>query len=337
MISFKKLWDSSGQKQDEGDLRVVQLLLQGIALHAVEGDPHDHEKFRTDMKHLLDELGEEPSPALLLMTTGAALQTLEDYNHHTSRYMRVQGAELHNMIAMLTKTIATLGTGSERAVTRLREIEGQIEKSVVIEDVRLLKARMETCLEGIRDEADRQRIESLQTVEGLKHEIAQARERIRTTVVAPARDSITGLLSRAAAMSAFLETTQISPPALAAFFVVDRVAVINARFGHAVGDRVLTLYLEELRKKLHPDDRIYRWSGPAFVVLMLRPDSLEKVRDQLRFLVPGKLEKTIELESRSALVPISATWTVFPVTLPVEDLGAKLDQFLAALWQQKEP
>src|SRR5262249_41332500 len=131
-------------------LRVVRLLLQGIALHSVEGDREDFEKFRTDMQALLKTVDQDPSPSVLLVTTGSALKTVEDYNQRVTRYMRTQGAELQHMIAMLTRTIATLGSGNERSVTRLREIEGQLEKASVIEDVRMLKVRMEQCLEGIR-------------------------------------------------------------------------------------------------------------------------------------------------------------------------------------------
>jgi GGDEF domain-containing protein len=273
---------------------------------------------------------------VLLMTTGAALKTLEDYNQRTSRYVRVQGAELHHMIAMLTKAIANLGAGSERSVARLQEIEGQLEKTVLIEDVRHLKLRLEACLEGIREESRRQKAESLHTVEGLQHEISQTHERMRTATAAPMRDPVSGLLTRAEAEVAFLEAAHGSERAYAAFFVVDRVAVINARFGYAVGDRVLNLYLEELRPRLSAADRIYRWSGPAFVALLLRADRLDRLQDRLRFLVPAKVEKMVELSNRSALLPISATWTVFEVTLPVEDLTAKLDQFLATQWQQRE-
>src|SRR5262249_5209527 len=147
----------SDSKKENSDVRIVELLLQGIALHAVEGDPQDHEKFRTDMKSLLDGLGESPSPAALLMTTGAALKTLEDYNQRSTKYIRVQGAELHNMIAMLTKTVATLSAGSERSLIKLQEIGGLVEKAALVEDMRALKERMQVCLEAIREETQRQK------------------------------------------------------------------------------------------------------------------------------------------------------------------------------------
>ena len=78
-----------------------------------------------------------------MVSVGAVLKALEDYNARTTRHLRMQGAELYHMIAMLTRTVATLGSGNEQSVSRLREIEGQIEKTSGIEDVRVLKLRLE--------------------------------------------------------------------------------------------------------------------------------------------------------------------------------------------------
>ncbi len=338
MISlFKRL----SQKEDPPDsshelLRVVRLLLQGIGLHAVEGDHQDHEKFRQDMQKLLSALDAAPTTAVLLVTTGSVLKTLEDYNQRASRYVRMQGTELQNMIAMLTRTVATLGAGSDRSVARLRDIEGQIEKTSVIEDVRMLKLRMEECLESIRDEAQRQKTESAMALEGLRQEIVHSQQRMRAGTAAPARDPVTGLPIRAEAQAAFEALFESGTPAYAALFVVGRVALINSRFGYAVGDRVLNLYLEELQKQLSAADTIYRWNGPAFMAILHRPDRLEKVREQLSFIIPSKLERTIQLPNRTALLPISATWTVFPIIPPIHDLLNQLDNFLSSQWQQSE-
>ena len=144
------------------------------------------------------------------------------------------------------------------------------------------------------------------------------------------------IATRAEAQIAFNEAIEHDSPAFAALFVVGRVASINARFGYAVGDRVLNIYLEELRKQLSAADRIFRWSGPAFVALLNRPGRLEQVRDQLRFIVPAKLEKTIQLPNRTALLPVSATWTVFQVAAPLEELLTQLDNFLSSQWQESD-
>ena len=91
MISLRKLWMADEPIDAGAARRVVQLLLQGIALHAVEGDHQDYLAFRQDMQGLLDKVQADLSPAGLLVYTGVTLKTLEDYNHRTTRYVRAQG------------------------------------------------------------------------------------------------------------------------------------------------------------------------------------------------------------------------------------------------------
>jgi diguanylate cyclase (GGDEF)-like protein len=328
VISLKKLWSAELPPGSDDPLRVIRLLLQGIALHAVEGDRQDHEKFRKDMQELLDAVGDNPSTSVLLVTTGSALKTLENYNQSTTRYLRMQGAELQNMIGMLTRTVATLGSGSDRSVTRLREIEGQLEKASEIQDVRMLKLRMEQCLESIREEAQKQKLESSKIVEGLQSDIQQTQERIRPAPIS-VPDPVTGLPARPDAEAAFAEAAAGTKQSFVVLLAVDRVELINGRFGYAAGDEVLRLYLEALQTRLAATDRIFRWTGPAFVVLLERPSRLESVRDQFRSVVPVKMEKTIHASNRSAMVSISATWTVFSVSPPVASLIVQLDKFLA--------
>lgn len=331
VISLKKFWSTENPSgiRDDDPLRVIRLLLQGIAMHAVEGDRTEHDKFRQDMERLLKAVESNPSNALLLLNTGSALTTLESYNRSTTRYIRMQGTELQNMILMLTKTVATLGSGSDRSVSRLQEIETQLQKASEIEDVRMLKLRMEQCLESIREETTKQKADSSRLVEDLQQDILQTQERMKKVAVAPL-DAMTGLPLRPEAERAFAEAASSPKPAYAVMLAVDRVSLINGRFGYAAGDQVLKLYLESLRPRLLSTDRIFRWSGPAFVVLAQRPDRLETVRDQFRSVVPAKTEKTISFSSRTALVALSATWTVFSINPPVEDLIHQIDAFLSS-------
>jgi len=332
MISLRKFWMAGGSPEPgESDVRrVVRLLLQGIALHAVEGDPLDYQKFRQDMRVLLEGAAASPSAAELLVTTGATLKTLEDYNQRTTRHLRMQGAELQHIVTMLTRTVAALGSGSKQAIGNLQEIEGKLEKASVLEDVRALKLRMAECLQGIRHEAERQKLESAHTTTALQEEIQGAQARIRAAGGGPIADPTTGLPARLAAVAALEEAAIGSQQAYAVLFVVDRVPLINARLGYAAGDQVLRFYGEELRHKLPVADRVFRWSGPAFLAVLDRKERIDKVREQLRYAVPGKLEQTLNLSRRSALVSVSATWALFPITLPLDAVIEQIDGFLSS-------
>ncbi len=331
MISLRKFWTAAEPDSDPGDLmRVVKLLMQGIALHAVEGEPLDYQMFRRVMQEQMEAVEANPTPAELLVSIGAVLQALEGYNARTTRHLRMQGTELYHMITMLTRTVATLGSGSEKSVGRLREIGGQIEKTSVIEDVRVLKLRLGDCLDNIRAEAERQKADSLRAVAGLQEEIRGSQERISAAGAGPVLDPSTGLPARAAAAAALAEWILSPKPPYVALFVVDRVPLLNSRFGYEVGDRVLKIYLEELRNHLPPSDQLFRWSGPAFLALLHRPERIEQVREHLRFALQGKIERNFELAKRSVSLSISATWALFPMVLPLAGLIEQLDSFLGS-------
>ncbi len=330
MISLRKFWTAAEQEADPaGVARVVGLLIQGIALHAVEGDPLEYQMFRHEMQVQIEAVEANPPAAELLVSIGAILQALEGYNSRTTRHLRMQGTELYHMITMLTRTVETLGAGSEKSVGQLREIEGKIEKTSGIEDVRVLKLRLGECLDGIRVEAERQKADSSRAAASLQEEIRSSQERITAAGAGPVLDPTTGVPARAAAAAALAEWVLSPKPPYAALFVVDRIQLLNSRFGYEVGDRVLKTYLEELRIHLPPGDQIFRWSGPAFLALLNRPDTIEKVREQLRFALQGKIERNFELSKRTVLLSITATWTVFPVTPPLEGLIGRLDAFLS--------
>ena len=135
--------------------RVISLLLQGISLHAVEGDKADYDRFRDDLDRIQSAVTKNSSGQELLVAAGAANQALADYGQRTTRFIRQQGSVLHNMISMLTQTMLSIGAGSENSAEHLRAIEKELAHAVMIEDVQTLKLRLADCLKNLREEVAR--------------------------------------------------------------------------------------------------------------------------------------------------------------------------------------
>jgi hypothetical protein len=66
------------------------------------------------------------------------------------------------------------------------------------------------------------------------------------------------------------------------------------------------------------------------IALLEREERLEKVRTEIRRFIEVKLEKTIEVGNRSVLLPISASWSIFAVAPPMEELLKKMEAFTVA-------
>jgi diguanylate cyclase (GGDEF)-like protein len=86
------------------------------------------------------------------------------------------------------------------------------------------------------------------------------------------QDALTGCFNRRAYeedWDAFQQTMQASPEGVAfLLFDCDRFKAINDTYGHAKGDRVLTLIADALVMALRANDRLYRLGGDEFATFL---------------------------------------------------------------------
>ena len=331
MISFRPyLFGEKDKDADGAYRRIISLFLQGIALHAVEGDKSDHDRFRADIEEFGKQITPDTPMSELLVVVGAALRAMEDYNRRTSKVIHRQNSELQNMVSMLTRTVITIGSSGESSVQKLQDIEKSIERVRMLEDMQLLKVRLGECLEAVREEALRQKTEGQSTLENLKKEVEDSRSRVGSVAAAVELDAATGLPSKKEALRAIQAAVQLPSNKFLVIAVVSRVQAVNARFGYAIGDRVLSTFAEYFKGNLSARDQVFRWHGPAVIALLEREDRLEKIRTEIRRFADVKLEKTAEVGNRTVLLPISASWSIFAMAPPVEDLLKKMEAFTAA-------
>lgn len=305
--------------------------MYGMAVHAVEGDSEDYQKFRDDFERIQAEATRSTSAKELLVAAGAANQALGDYGYRTTRFIRQQGALLQNMISMLTQTLVSIGAGSEQSADYLLEIERELARAVVLEDVQELKLRLGACLDKLQDEAARQKAETEANASQIREQVERAQKCIRETVASTDQlDLVTGLPTQPAAKAALEEALTTPEQRYVAIVVVNRIHSINSRFGYAVGDLVLKLILEQLRQKLSVADRLFRWSGPAFVALLEREESIGAVRTEIARITSKNLEKIFEVGGRPVLLPVTASWLVIPLTQPSMKVNKTIEKFIAS-------
>ena len=146
-------------------------------------------------------------------------------------------------------------------------------------------------------------------------------------------DPVTGLGTRLAAEEAISEQLGRGAQGLhLALFVIHRIQQVNARYGHAVGDEMLTTFLQHISANLLPADRVFRWSGPAFLAVLQRADCVEAVTLEMRRIAARKIDKELEIRDRSVMVPLSASVCLVPLkpNSRLRALTAELDQFASS-------
>jgi GGDEF domain-containing protein len=330
MISLKKYF-SRQPDTETAHRRIIGLFLQGIALHAVEGDKTEFEQFRHDMDGCSETLSPETTTSELLVVVGRSLRAMEDYNQRTSKFIRRQSTELQHIVSMLTKALITIGSSSEQSVTRLQDIEKSIESTQAVEDIKILKLRLKECLEAVHEEAQRQRQDGQNTLVTMQQELDSAHKRIGSVPITPAEmDTATGLPGQQEAERAIRRAVGSPAHKFLVVAVCSRVHAVNARFGYSVGDRVVAALAEHFRKSLSAKDQIYRWRGPTLVALLERAERIDQIRTEIRNFADARIDKTMEIGQRTVLIPISAAWVVFPVLPPLDVFLRQIEIFTAA-------
>jgi GGDEF domain-containing protein len=307
--------------------QVVSSLLEKIGFSAVAIDRGEYEAFRADIERIREGVVPGIAPAALIVIADSAAQVLESYNGAVTRLFQKQGHEMQGIIKMMAETVVLVSGESTRSAQRLREIGDEFERSNAITDLQALRGHLSECLRGFREEARNQKTKAECLIAGLREQIVQGA--VPANEGSDSLDPATGLPGKDACMRAMQDPVAIGKRRYVVTMAVNRIQSINARFGHKAGDRILGVFAKFLAQQLVPADRLFRWTGPAIVVLPERSETLDRVRDQIRRIMEIRLNENLELGERAVLIPVSAAWSVFQLAA-VSDAERQIQTFIAS-------
>jgi GGDEF domain-containing protein len=344
-LSLKRHMDGSSTELADALVHLSQLLLRSMRLHIVRSDALAVQRYQSSVLRLEKRLGETLTPADVGEVSGEAAQVFEDYCAHTNRFLQVQSGELAKMLAMLTSTVGSISAGSLSAVANLGKVEKRIENLTYSSDLPKLKMELADCLAMVREESFRQRERNAETIHSLQRGMSDTRKRMaEATEEEPAAvkeplmpDALTHLPGRADAEDALVQA-RAKKNVYAAVLPVDRLGLVNSRFGSKSTDMVVTFFAEHLQRHLQSKDLLFRWSENSFLALVERTQTQDSVRADLSRFASAKLELTLEHHGREILLPVSSTWVLFATAegRTHESLVAKIDGFLKSEMHLKD-
>ncbi len=315
MISLKHYFNASGEEtsfaQVETSLRqTVSLLVSGMDSSAVDGDPVEFSDFRAEIKQIRDGLAPDLPPESIMDLAETATRTLTAHNKRIKALLASQGSEVKNILGMLQDTVINIAGENTRSGKRLQEITLGLEQSGAVTDFRVLKGRLTDCLKDLREETLQQKTEAAGTMLKLQMTIEQSRNAVAQA--GHSLDPVTGLPGRDDALIAMQTAVDGGVRHYAVIMVVNRVQMVNARFGREVGDRMLVVFKEHMTKQLSAGDKLFRYSGPAFMAILEREVPLGVVRLLVKRMMDVKIEVDYSGDGRSILIPVSAVWSALP-------------------------
>lgn len=315
--------------QDTVLTQVVSLLLEKIGSSAVVADESESASFRADLERLRDQVLEDSSPEKIVFTAGSATLVMEAYNKEINTLLRKERMELKSIVSILTEAIADIAGENTNSIEKVREISAQLERARAAGDLENLKTQLSEGLRSFRQEMLRQREETESEIIALRREIEQGhlRDEVRVTQEA---DAATHLPMKEACIQAMRASIPPGKRRYVVTLVVYRLQAVNARFGYEVGNRVLCRFGEFIQQQIRPEDRLFRWRGPALVALLERSEPVDEIRTQIRRMLAQPVEQTFDIEGRNVLIPVSAAWSAFQLVTTVAAAEKQIEMFTAS-------
>ena len=322
MISIRSYLQADRQTEN-ALLQLVQVLLDGIERHSIEGAPEELANLKGTTRRVIEALEAHESPDEPLARAALAMDTLKQHNERAVEYLRRPVAELQAKIKLLTAAITSVSSASSENIQRLEKIKSQMLSSVEVKDIRSLRKLLSDCLDGVLAEAERQRAQSDQAAEELHRSFPRANPNM-TGGEASSLDPVTGFPTRAAAEEIIAQACQDEAPAFIVVMVINQLETVNRSFGRHVGDAILQRFGTFMRQQLPAVDQLFRWGGPTVVAVVRRKKALD-VRTAVEPLLVQRL--TVKTGTPDVQVPISARWTVLPLMASPRLLFHKMDSF----------
>lgn len=122
-------------------------------------------------------------------------------------------------------------------------------------------------------------------------------------------DPLTGALNRRAFEDGFSLEAAVASFGTIAMLDIDNLKPVNDEYGHAAGDRLLRSLANQLQASLRPTDKLFRWGGDEFLLILPRSEPitveqrLRKLLDDLDDVVTTSNGKRVQLTASLGTAP----------------------------------
>lgn len=135
------------------------------------------------------------------------------------------------------------------------------------------RIQMQKELDALNKDLEDKVIARTQEIKQRNHELEDARKRMEELANT---DALTGLGNRRAAqaeVTSYVNRAHREGKVLSvALLDIDHFKRVNDQYGHQTGDDVLFGFAQVVKQAIRPSDRVYRWGGEEFLILLPNTD-----------------------------------------------------------------
>jgi diguanylate cyclase len=264
---------------------VAATLLGCVRALVLDIDELGAPELKTALSALAVQLRTGGDPAELGEAVGRQQAGVLAFADREREYLDHRDAELHRIIQVLSDGLAGVSHGAAAYHRRLLDNGSRLEAASRLCDLVRMRAAITEEVQGLRTAVAERKAEEHTEATALRSEIEVLRQNVARAQTEARTDPLTGAANRGAFDEELARRCALASAGQGCFALLfadlDHFKKINDTYGHPVGDRVLTAFVEFLRARVRATDLIARCGGEEFGVILpgatLRP-ALRKAR-----------------------------------------------------------
>lgn len=343
MISLKKYLEMDGtERPDEISIRRLlavclegyRSVMQSVGENANRVCPAFGGELNRGMLELAGRLSDEATPESVAEISKNADAQLESWGERGAQYLNTKTAEIKELLIVLARTAASVGEKDQHYASQFNQFTTNLRAISNLEDLTQIRASLVQQANELKNYVDRMEQDSDRLVQQLRSEVNTYEEKLKKVEELAVRDPLTGLANRRNLEERIGARILRNTRFCVVMLDLNRLKLVNDRYGHPAGDSLLKQFAQELRSAIRASDDVGRWGGDEFLLVIDGDEDAAKVQvERLRRWIFGKY--TVPWNAGAAEVELDASVGVAQWR-EGETLASVVQRADAAMYEQKK-
>lgn len=231
-------------------------------------------------------LAAEPTAACVKKCEPRIQSDIEAWGTRVAEDSKKKAEEVKEFLLSLAQTAETIGDRDKKHTIQFSRLSEDLENIGDLNDLSQIRAKLREHVFDLRLSVEQMAQESRKLVAELKNEVLSYELKLKCAEDLASTDELTGVANRRGIESFIASNIARESIFTVVVFDLNKFKAINDSFGHVAGDEILKQFARRLRSNTRERDRVGRWGGDEFIVVMTCGESrvrsmLGRVKDQV--------------------------------------------------------
>jgi diguanylate cyclase (GGDEF)-like protein len=252
---------------------------------SLDGSAHSIE-LEARLSEVDHNLAAEPTATCVKKLEGRIQSDIEAWGTRVAEDSKKKAEEVKEFLLSLAQTAETIGDRDKNHTIQFSRLSDDLKNIGDLNDLSQIRTRLREHVFDFRLSVEQMAQESRKLVAELKNEVLSYELKLKCAEDLASTDELTGVANRRGIESFIASNIATSSIFTVVVFDLNKFKAINDSFGHVAGDEILKQFARRLRSNTRERDRVGRWGGDEFIVVMTCGESrvrsmLGRVRDHV--------------------------------------------------------